>query len=295
MLLTQARTLNLSEASLNNLPPLPIVQEIHDKINQIESGLIGSGFYQFRIMLAGSLVCGHYTKPKPASHSLNPNCPYDEVIECDMRIILPKEVNIMTGKNIDAFEEIVGAKRDFTKAKYIQRFGDEIPMVVLYDYKEITKGLGLEFEICVNSEPYFEIATVWGEVFTDQEVKRQTEIREVARSVLKLDYHEEFQVLKQVQTAECRYRVCANNWLSSNYPEIACDKRFDYKPLSVRINEHFRSKIKNWIEDYQRPYSIPYDSKLIDKFATVGMEGLLLGQPEVPKWLQFVERIKRTL
>lgn len=284
--------LNISEISYSNLPRLPIVEEISAKVKQIEKALEENGFDRFRLVLAGSLVCGHYTQPKPSTHSLNPNCPYGQVIECDMRIILPEGTPILDPSHIERLEKACGARKHFTHAKTISRFGDEIPMVVMYDYTDITDDVGLEFEICANVEPYFEIASVWNEVFTREEVERQTQIRDIARSVLELDYHSEFQVLKAVQTAECRYRVCANYWMLVNYPEMIGRPETDYKPLSVRIQPYLMPKIHTWFEDADRPYNKPYPEGIVEKFSSIGMEHLLLRQPETPTWFKFVESIK---
>ena len=246
--------------SIEGTLPTLMVEKINSRIKELDRDLRLVGFADFEIMLNGAMACGHYFAPKASSHSLNPECPYDKVIECDLRVVFPEQVNLLDPTNIQKFRLISGSLHNYHFDGKIMRFGEEIGMVRCYDYFKLTDEVGLEFEICFNNRPYYEIAKVWKEVFTPEEVDFQRQVRQIARDFLQVEYPE-FTELKSMQTKECRFRILAHYFLEQKINEgsMVLD---GFKPLSVECPPTILRKVNDWYytfygDGYEKQPALP--------------------------------------
>lgn len=283
--------IKFAEISTDRNTILSVRDSIDKKLEDIRQGLEIFGYRQYDIVLSGSLVCGHYDKPKPRDHSLNPSCPinFSEVIEADVRIIMPECVDILNPRITKELVLSANGKDTFTGR--IQRFNQEIDMVRTYDYEHIHNGTGLEFEVCYNRHPYYEISRVWRNVFTPDEIEWQKRVREVARHTLHSDYETDYSELKACQTRECRYRICANYFLQKQ--KLSTD---DFVPIEYCVPEWLKPAVDNWdkrndLVGTKRP------DRNIPEIIEHGMidSGLLsLTEPPVePDWLKLANSMKR--
>ena len=278
--------LNITTRQYN--PQLEIPNLIKEEINYakkiLSSSLQEAGFKQYEIVETGSLICGHYNGPKPKHYSLNDKCPFESVIECDLRVILPNSVDVLSRSFKNAIEDTTLIKPEFTVQKELQRFGALIPMMMGYYYTPITEDLGLEFEICFNQSPYFEIANVWNKVFSSEEIEHQRLVRQLAAN-LNLDYKTDFYEIKSIQASECRYRLCG---LVSYYPEYI--NLYQYSPDLVN---YLSSKVEGNFLAIERPtLGKNLNREIKNKFKDAGMLDFILDSPSIPRWLSEIEALK---
>jgi hypothetical protein len=167
-----------------------------------------------RVILSGSMMTGHFTGPKPKCHSMNPAAPHDRVIESDLRIIFPEHVDPHNGQ---ALELVIAALKTFGPVAEeslqlkIRRWEREIQMTLFFQYETIedTEPVVFEWEICLNQEPYFEIADFWQAIFSAEEISKQVRLREVLRAV-RAPLASEFNPTKMLHCQECRWRILAS-------------------------------------------------------------------------------------
>ena len=166
-----------------------------------------------KVLLIGSMETGHFTGPKPKEHSLNPNCPYDAVVEGDLRVIVPEHVDPHDQEAIDLVTDCLtefGTLQKVETAK-ISRWDTDMHQTYFYQYDDISgdASVGYEWEVCLNNEPYYEIADAWLEVFSKEEVEQQVVIRELLRH-LEVPLSTEFNPTKKIHCSECRWRIVAS-------------------------------------------------------------------------------------
>lgn len=166
-----------------------------------------------RVLLIGSMGTGHFTGPKPREHSLNPKCPFDAVVEGDLRIILPEYVDPHDPEAIDLVKDCLSEFGVLQKIETAQitRWDVEMHQTYFYQYDELSPdgSVGYEWEVCLNNEPYFEIADTWQDVFTPDEIEQQVVIRELLRH-LEVPLSTEFNPTKKLHCSECRWRIVAS-------------------------------------------------------------------------------------
>jgi hypothetical protein len=165
------------------------------------------------VILNGSMATGHFTGLKPREHSLNPYCPtqYTSVLEADLRILLEVGKNPHDPTICEIIREAIQKNGPIQSEnlKTIDRWGRPIKMSYFYQYETLANGSdGLEWEICVNNHPYFEIAHVWQQVFTPDELAAQVKQREALRSMV-VSRKLEFEPAKQLHCADCLWRAVA--------------------------------------------------------------------------------------
>jgi hypothetical protein len=276
--------------------------EIDQKINHISTNLRRAGFEDFDMMLSGSLVCGHYDGPKPVSHSLNGFCPseFQKVIEADLRIVVPEYIQVLDPFNVRFFEQVSGADPHFTQLKEnFVRFNQQINMLVMYDYTALGDGVGFEYEICVNNQPYYEISSVWHDVFSPDEIEFQKELRKIGRDVLEVDYDTEFQVLKKFQTRECRFRICANLWLQRAFGDAVLAIE-DFIPIDATTVPQF---VHDLSEEWSTRFSgdgFAHSITLVPDGVRAKMEDRGLGvvlknAPSRPAWIEIAEAVRNKI
>jgi hypothetical protein len=259
-------------------------EEISFAKKKLSASMEEAGFNNFSLLETGSLVCGHYNGPKPKHYSLNDNCPFQSVIECDLRVVLPYNVDILSKTFRASMEDFTGIRPEFTVQKEITRFGSTIPMMMGYFYKPITEDLGLEFEVCFNKSPYFEIAEAWHKVFSPEEIEHQRLVRASAARI-NLDYKTEFFEIKAIQAAECRYRICAA--VVHNHDLI---NLYNYPTPIVNF---LTTKVQDNFLEIDRPFlTSKIDDKIKEKFKRSGLWDVVEACPRLPDWLLNVETRK---
>lgn len=163
-----------------------------------------------RIEICGGLRTGLFDGPKPSGHSLNPYIPssFSEIVEIDLRLVVPSTFEIFDPLFLSQLEGKIGFA--LVGSRMINRWNRLIPAAYLYRYDFLdNSNIGIEWEICLNQEPYFETSSVWDLVFSEEEIEAQRLARRHLRAE-SVDYKTEFEPLKELQAAEARWRICSS-------------------------------------------------------------------------------------
>ena len=167
--------------------------------------------YDIELQIGGSLASGLFKGPKPRQHSSNKRCPegFDRIVECDGRILLKSVPNGVSLSPHDPrvvrdFSEILRAQNSLPPER-ANRWGRDTEVSRIYTYRDLGKGTGLEFEMCIVPSYFVELATYWRFVFTEEEREQQSFFRAALRGLgaEKKDVTSE----KEPETVECRWRV----------------------------------------------------------------------------------------
>ena len=220
-------------------------------------------------------------------------------MECDMRIVLPLHIDIYAPEVIKKFEGACDAEKKWTVMGDVERFGRKIPSVRMYSYEEILPDLALEYEVCINNRPYYEIAKVWKQVFTPDEIAHQTEIRGAARNVMHVDYQTDYLAIKKQQCTECRYRLIANYWIQDHYPKLLArgQEHLGFIPIKESRPEFINDLVEQWGRGKNRwaemmQHPAPLSDRLQSRYRAHGLQ-YLMDAPEPPLWLTLAESLRR--
>ncbi len=156
-----------------------------------------------RAIPSGSLVSGHYEGPKSRDFSLNPKCPYQNVHEIDVRILLPASLTL----DISVSEQLVvecGAQFRST-IMVVPRLGRKLLVQYLYRYESHSQWGPIEWEFTINNDPFFDISAAYSIVFTPEEIEWQRRVRTRIRT-LNGSLHGDYNPTKQLQARECIWR-----------------------------------------------------------------------------------------
>jgi|GEM_PF-5459357 len=127
-------------------------QRAAEKIDALRSVLEGVIDENFDLYLVGSLGTGSYDDPKRSVFSVNADCPFPEVIEADLRLVL-SESHPHDDSIIQKIGQALGAENPRKKTT-VHWDRTDIPMSVFFWYDEISEDLGFEWEFCINQQPY---------------------------------------------------------------------------------------------------------------------------------------------
>ncbi len=131
---------------------------------------LGGFWKDCEVHLVGALQTGLYHGPKRRELSLNPDCPFSEVVEVDLRVVLPETRHPHDDAIVDT---IIGVFRPVTSPfRRVARHWDrtDVPTVHLYKYSPLFEQVGLEVELSINRKPYVEIALFWHQLFSVDEI-----------------------------------------------------------------------------------------------------------------------------
>ena len=287
--------------------------KVQEQIAAWTQALEEAGLTDFRIVANGSIACGHFSGAKPQTHSLNPKIPdhIDEVIEGDLRLILSNDQNPHDPRILEMVERITGSEIDQDPdaseggAKEISRWGHTIPIAYFYKYEDLGGGVAWEWELCINKEPYVEIASYWGDAFTPEEVNWQTELRDTLRAA-GVDYRQDFLPMKNLQTSECRWRMIAAYALAHFLEHGEGSMADMYRSYQIDLPEAFKQEphemLKPMIHAFlagdtdsftslMRPES--QVSRGVDaNLEKIGEEELAQNMPIAPEWVRFAESLQ---
>lgn len=134
--------------------------------------------------LGGSLATGTFSGPKPRRFSYNQvPVEFDWIIEADVRLLLPEGVHPHDDRLLDLLKDILGANGVSPKL-HVPRWGVSVPTIGIYAYLPHIAGIGIEFEVSIYDQAtYFEIASVWRDLFSREEILWQTLVREYLRGL----------------------------------------------------------------------------------------------------------------
>ena len=166
--------------------------------------------YEVGMALGGSLGSQLYWGPKPRSYSSNPNCPkeFDQIVECDGRILLHSRngnsVSPHDERAVQDFTEILKADHRM-RPEMVNRWNRDTEVTRLYTYKDLGNGVGLEFEMCLVPSHFVDPASYWRFSFTEEERQQQAFFRASMRSLGAAK--KEISSEKDPENTECRWRV----------------------------------------------------------------------------------------
>lgn len=156
-----------------------------NEFRRIESSeLPGLALSQWQ--LGGSLATGTFLCPKPRKFSHNERKippQFDWIVEADVRLLLPECLHPHDDTLLGFLSELLRAQGISNKLT-IPRWDVSVPTIGIYTYLPYGERIGIELEVSLYERaPYFEIASVWRDLFTDDEILWQTFIREYFRGL----------------------------------------------------------------------------------------------------------------
>jgi|GEM_PF-4229200 len=263
-------------------------------------GLREKGYSGFTIVQSGAFGTGLFRGAKPREHSLNDEVPanFHQVVEGDVRIVFPTKFHPWDRAVIKAVEDVTGCV--FKQSKSVTRWNREIPTSYLYGYEDLGNKTGFEWEICINQAPYLEIADKWQLVFTPEEVAWQADLREFLRG-LKVDYSTEFSTLKEIQVADCRYRIVACTAMHLCYEQLPKAERLmltDLPALPPDVSEFLKSLVGLWLKGHSGLVGLDRPSPIASEVSVERLQEQaprLLNRPTNPSWLKTAMAIQRRI
>jgi hypothetical protein len=178
------------------------VVELDERLKSA-TGILGS----CELHLIGALKTGLFFGPKRKQLSFNPDCPFPAVIEADLKLILPADLNPHDDQIIEAVA--AAFQPDFTprRRQFYHWDRTDISTTHFYRYDPLETGMGLEWELALNRKPYVEISLFWDKLFTPAEINWQRAMRQ---NVAELDVTvEDYMAFKNRQNTEARWRLVA--------------------------------------------------------------------------------------
>jgi len=170
------------------------------------TGLAATQLRDARVSGCGSLSTGLLTGPKTVAYS---SCslplPDPYLFEVDVRIVLAVGCDPLDGAALAVVEQVTGAR--VARAGHIVRWGLSMPQASLYRHTPWSRDVSIEWDISVNTEPYFETAPWWSLAYTEPEIARQRTLRRAAltQNVPPAGY----EALKTFDARELRWRLCS--------------------------------------------------------------------------------------
>lgn len=176
----------------------PLIDEWRQKLQ-------ACGYQDCEWGTGGSLATGLYHGPKKSLFSLNPACPYDEIIEWDGRLFLPDTYHPHDPALITDLQRILGAEN--FDAEEVKVWNNHlVPITRLYAYSPLVGSTGMEIELTVlPASRWVEIADYWQRVFNSEEIEWQRDLRATLRQLGVAKG--EIDGLKFSQCDECRWRI----------------------------------------------------------------------------------------
>jgi hypothetical protein len=176
-----------------------------EQVSAWDQGLRAAGVPLSRALLCGSAQTGLLAEAKPARYRGSPHRPpRPRIIELDVRLILIGGADPTDARLLARIAATTGTA--LARSAVITRWQTAIPMAVFYAHQILTEATAIEWEVCVNVEPYFETTPYWAEVFSDSEISAQRHSRTLA-----LRSHAsrtEYELLKARQGQTFRWRLC---------------------------------------------------------------------------------------
>lgn len=176
-----------------------------EQVSTWDQDLRAAGIPLSRALLCGSAQTGLLETAKPARYGGSPHRPpRPRIIELDVRLILINGADLTDPLLLTRIAAMTGTV--LARSGVITRWQTPIPMAVFYAHQIFTQATAIEWEVCVNVEPYFETTPYWGAVFSDSEITAQRHSRTLA-----LGAHasrSEYELLKARQGQAFRWRLC---------------------------------------------------------------------------------------
>lgn len=283
---------------MTNTDRLWIVQKIEAEIARLGEQFASQHpeLGRLDISLVGALGTGLYSGPKPKRLSHNPGCPFESVIEADLRLILPEDRHPHDEAVVAAINDVF--KPEFSPVLAITYHWSrtDIPTSRFYRYDALGDDLGFEWELAVSQQPYVDIAPYWKSLFSDEEMNWQRGVR-AAMYQLPIDLHEEYVPVKNLQNREARWRLVAAQALLENtapqrpeFPRIS--------PLGAPVGPLVRKWLagESGYRTMERP-SFELPEALRERTRRVaGLDADLLSTPPTqPAWVTFADQWQQGL
>lgn len=157
-----------------------------------------------RAFLCGSIETGLLDGTKPASYSGSPwPPPRPNIVELDIRVVLAGGTDCLDRPLLDRISRLTGTR--LARAGTITRWERRIPMAVFYAHDVVNDICAIEWEMCVNVEPYFETSPFWADVFDAGElsVQRRARAASFGQNISRPEYED----LKEFYGKEFRWRL----------------------------------------------------------------------------------------
>lgn len=253
------------------------------------------------LFLNGALKTGLYTGPKSKKLSLNQNCPYDYVIEADLRLVLPEDKDPHDPRVLSYISEVFEPQSPPVITHTYHWNRTDIPTSRFYNYQCIDANLGFEWELAVCRQPYVDIALFWQDLFSPEEIEWQKGLRAtVYRLPNSLD--EEYTSFKNKQNTEARWRLVALKSLEdlAHRGKLIDDLSL---PKTIPIGEPVITMVQKWLagETGYRTMERPLEfltprikEELRKYFPDINVQSLGSPPPE-PFWVTYASDIQQSL
>jgi hypothetical protein len=179
-------------------------QLVNERLTDWDQAVRSAAVPLSRTVACGSLHTGLLEGTKPARYSNSPTPPpRPTIVELDTRLILKAGADISRPRLLALIGESTGTK--LAQFDVINRWETQIPMATFYAHQILDERTAIEWEVCVNVEPYFETTPYWADVFSRSEItaQRQARSRYVRQGATRSDY----EMLKSRQGQEFRWRL----------------------------------------------------------------------------------------
>lgn len=160
-------------------------------------------------------------EPYRSRYSSNPEIPKEisKIVEIDLALELPEATDILDHKLLRTLNEVFGYQS--CQKVDTRRWGKPYTALFLYSYEKIEGDLWREYHISVFECAPLPLTPYWEQAFSDSELKKLRELRQVIRNQSDASNAEYFE-LKGLQALECRWRVVSSlgiqALMSSNHP-----------------------------------------------------------------------------
>lgn len=258
-------------------------------------------FGDYELFITGALKTGLYTGPKPSCLSHNPNCPYENVIEADLRLVLDEAIDPHDHQIVDLISSVFEPEFPPVITQTYHWDRTDIPTSRFYKYQPIEKKLGFEWELAVCRKPYVDVALFWKDLFTPDEIEWHRNLRSLIYN-LPIELHESYVPFKNLQNTEARWRLVAGYALSYLSKMGAMDINC-VSPTNDPPQPPVDFLMHKWLEGasgyrtMERPESFMPDSirNLIEKvYPNIDLQKLII-PPDEPSWVSTAAHIQTQL
>lgn len=268
---------------------------VSQKLVLLENALSKRLNEDFRIFNGGSIETGLYYGPKPKSHSISPDCPFEKVVEADLRIVLSKTHPHNTN-TLELIREVTGGSK-FNSILHRHWNRLDFPISRSYWYEPLNKNIGFEWELTVIGEPYEDIAPYWERLFSSTEIKWQRRLRQLVTDAG--IEHELYRSIKKSQTFEARWRLVASYALFKLQTNQLADSSIKI-PIKGSPSKPIDFLCEKWLDGasgyrtMERPdvfISQQVKELLKQNYSTKEVENIL-EIPKSPNWVYFANQVQ---
>jgi hypothetical protein len=275
-----------------------IVDKALDKVSEWKELLTAAGFKNFDLYPTGSLVTGQLNGTKPYGYSFNSKFPdafHAGFIEIDLRCILEEALDPDLPEIYENIATTLSAQYHTPPRPMI--FWDTCePAALFYQYEDIGNNNGIEYELMVNRAPFYDINSVWHDIFSPEEIAWQSTVRAILKKTEGLDYVTDVLSTKALQFSEARWRIVSSFALEA-LEKISSLSPFE-QPLSGVIPKRLVPLVGRWLAGEQGGDGIDKPTTYLTKKVVESISQMypeVISPPPAPQWVNEAQKLQSQL